>query len=353
MDTDGSKHSTKSVISALLGNTLVLFAKVIAFVLTGGLGAGSSAMLAEIGHSIGDVSSQAFLLLGIHRANKKPDETFALGYGKERYFWSLIAAVVVAFLGGAMLVQGINGLTAGHTPELTSMAITIFSFAALIEGITLTVAAKGVWKDKKHLSFKQYLRETTDPSGIAVLLEDFVAVLGVAIALGGIALTKITGNTLFDSGSSMLIGLLMLGMALFLVNMNRMLLIGRTHEDTEQDIREILQNHPEIERVHDLRAVVQGVNQVIVHTDIELREEAILKGINGGTKKRFDQIPLTNQELVNAVVTRVSTFIDELENKIRAKCPEVTKISIEVEQFPSPQESGNKSNHPPISAKTS
>jgi zinc transporter 9 len=319
-----------------MGNSIVLFAKAIAFLLTAGLGGASSAMLAEIGHSIGDVSSQAFLLLGIHRGKKKPDDKFALGYGKERYFWSLMAAVIVAFLGGAMLVHGIETLIDGHAPKLTPLAIGIFAIAAIIESITLIVAFKGIWKDKGKNSFRQYMKETTDPSGIAVLLEDFVAVVGVAIALGGIALTKLTGIPVFDAIASMAIGTLMFVMAAILMNTNRMFLIGRTHEDTKQDVAEIFRTNPKIERTHDIRAMVYGVNEVVVHADIELREERFLEDINGGTKTRFSQIPRTNEELVKAVVTRVSAFIDELEGQIRLKCPEVTKISIEVEQFKSP-----------------
>lgn len=333
---DDSKHSTRSVLSALAGNTLVLFTKLTAFLLTAGMGGASSAMLAEIGHSIGDVSSQGFLLLGIQRGKKKPDDKFALGYGKERYFWSLIAAVIVAFLGGAMLVHGIETLIDGHAPELTPIAIAIFSIAAIVESITFIIAFKGVWKDKGKHSFRQYIKETTDPSGIAVLLEDFVAVIGVAIALGGIALTKLTGSPIFDTASSMAIGMLMLAMAIFLVNMNRMFLIGRSHEDTKRDIAEIFRMNPKVERTHDIRAMVHGANEVVVQADIELREEEFLKDVDGGTKIRFSQIPRTNEELVGVIMARVSTLIDELEYQIRLKCPEVTKISIEVEQFKAP-----------------
>ena len=330
---DGS--SSKSVIAALCGNILVLIAKIIAFILTGGFGAGSSAIFAEIIHSIGDIKNQGFLLIGIKRDGKKADATFPFGYGKERYFWSTIAATIVCILGIVTIGKGVYELTQGNLPHLTPEALGTFGFAAVMEGIIFLIALHGIRKDKKKLSLRQYIKETTDLSGIAVLFEDFIAVISVGIALGGLTLTKFTENPVYDATASIIIGFLILIVGMLLVDMNRRFLVGRTHEDTKHDIEEIFQRHPKIEYTHDIRAVVQGFNQVIVEADVELREEEILKDINGGAKRKFEQIPRSDEDLVNEVMMRVSALIDELEQQIRLRCPEVIKITIEVEQFKS------------------
>lgn len=315
--------SRRSVMVALCGNTFVLIAKVCAFALTG-----SSAMLAEVVHSFGDVTGQGLLFLGIERGKKKADHHFAFGYGKERFFWSAMAAVLFAVLGAVTIREGISAFLSGHEPHFTIIAFALFSVAIVVETLSLVVALRAIGRSKKDTSWGAYFRDNTDPSGIAVLIEDIIAVVSILIASVGILLAAYTKNYFYDALASVLIGFLMIAAAIFLINLNRMFLTGRTHEDTWQDVMEVLRRHAAVERVHDLRAIIQGVGVVVVHAEVEFKEEAILGEVKNPSGN--------DREFGTAIIQHMSAVIDDVEAKIRKACPEVTRIDIEVEQYKAP-----------------
>lgn len=318
-DADDST-STRSVIAAIIGNTIITLAKFAAFLISG-----SGAMRAEAFHSLADAINQVCLFIGIRRSAKKADRFFPLGYGKERYRWNLISAISVGFLAILTLYRGIETLLQPHTINVDVLVWVVLALAGVIDGATLWIAWQGIQKDKKATPVGMYLRDLTDPTGLGVLLEDSAAVLGILIAAAGIGLTIITHNPIWDGIASILIALLIVTVALFLIETNSRLIIGRAHEDTEKDIKELLKNHPAVERFHNLYTTIVGAEQIVVMAEIEFREETMLARMG---KDRNGHIDTHTAELIVGIEHQLLT---ELEDAIRERCPEVTLIYIEPE----------------------
>ena len=205
--------SSTAVYAAIIGNSIVMIGKFIAFFFTG-----SAAMLSEGIHSFADVSNQCLLALGISRSQKTPDEMHPYGYVRERYIWALISAVGIFFLGcGVTVYHGISTLIDPNPVSDFTLAFVVLGFAFVVEAITLFVAISAVADEakKNKQSFLTYLKRGSDPTGVAVILEDSAAISGVIIASTGLLLTYYTGNTVFDSMATILIGLLLGLVAVF------------------------------------------------------------------------------------------------------------------------------------------
>lgn len=329
-DEDSSK---KSVVWALSGNSAVMLLKFIAFALTV-----SSAMLAEALHSLGDVVNQIALLLGITHGSKKPDRRHPYGYGRARFLWNCFAAAVVAFLAGVTLYKGIGTVFHGHVPDyiLSSESIFALTFAGfklsitplvitfailgaslVIEGKTLLVAKAAVWKQKGNSSLIKYIRETSDPTGVAVFLEDFVAELGVATAVIGIVATKyFSGNPVFDGIAAVAIAAMMFCTALLLLYLNGVLLLGRSHFEIEEKIQTWVMELPSVERIHRLHTEIRGPHVVSIALWVELKEEAIYEHVSNGAL--LGLIGKNPREIVDETYNRTARLTDEVRNHIKA-----------------------------------
>ena len=218
--------SKVAVYSAIIGNSLVMVAKFAAFFLTG-----SGSMLAEGIHSVADVGNQTLLAIGLRKSQRPPDRQHPFGYGREAFVWSLMSAVGIFFLGcGVTVAHGVHTLTSAEAHHITDTgtAIGVLIFALVVESGTLFFAVRAVWQEASHrgVGFVENVRTTDDPFAIAVLLEDTAAVTGVLVALGAIGLTAYTHQTWYDAAGSIAIGLLLGGVALFLISKNRDLLLG-------------------------------------------------------------------------------------------------------------------------------
>jgi cation diffusion facilitator family transporter len=266
-------ESTLTVLVALGANLAIAVLKLIAGLITG-----SAAMLAEAAHSVADTITEALLLTALRRSSRPADRTHPFGYGKERYFWSLIAAVSI-FVSGAVFAfyEGFSTIF-GEQEEQTSPIIgyIVLGLAFVLEGASWLRAVKQVRAEAKAegRSIGRYLRLIDDPTIKTVFFEDSAALVGIALAFGGIALHDVTGSALWDGLASVLIGVLLAGVAYLLGRTNLGLLIGRQADlEIVRGARELLASAPEVEVVVDLLTMVTGTDQVLLCARLDFMED--------------------------------------------------------------------------------
>jgi zinc transporter 9 len=316
-----AQGSKTSVIAAITGNIVVTISKFVVFAISG-----SSSMLAEAIHTLADVFNQVLLLIGIQRSRRRRSKLFAFGHGQERYFWNLVSACGVFFIGsGVTVYHGVQSLFEAHRPENDIWTLVVLGAALLIEGSVLTVALRAVFRQKGDCPLLAFIRATPDPTLIAVVLEDSAAVIGLLIAGAGIGLTELTGNPTFDAAGSILVGVLLGLVAIFLANQNRKLLIDQSSPSTETIVRGLLDGHPAVREIRDLRTVIFAPEQVLLLAEVEWEGDSI--DVDGAAGEPLEEAA------VRTVIRRVGEITDEIEDAIRAAAPEVKDIYLEVEQF--------------------
>ncbi|ETW02695.1 hypothetical protein, variant 6 [Aphanomyces invadans] len=220
--------SQDMVFRAMAGNTLITALKLMAYLKTG-----SSAMLSEAIHSLVDTGNQGLLILGLRQASFQPDKKHQYGYGRAAYFWSLISALGIFWLGaGATVTHGIQTLLNPPTPDelvLSWEVWTVLGMSFCIDGYVLQRCLGELMQTKpKGVSLYQHIKDIKDPFMLAVVLEDSAACTGVFIALAGIGASYVTGNPVWDSAASIGIGCLLGGVAVSLIRMNQRFLLGQS-----------------------------------------------------------------------------------------------------------------------------
>ncbi|MCU7808689.1 MAG: cation diffusion facilitator family transporter, partial [Candidatus Thiodiazotropha sp. (ex Semelilucina semeliformis)] len=216
--------SKKVIFAALIGNALISITKFIAAFLTG-----SSAMLSEGIHSIVDTGNQGLLLYGIARAKRPADENFPFGHGKEIYFWSFIVAILIFALGGGISIyEGIKHISHPEPIENPLINYIVLGLAMVFEGAAWLFAFREFSRAKGKWGYVEAIQRAKDPSIFVVLFEDSAAMLGLMVAFAGVALTQLTGNLLFDGLASVIIGLILVGTAIWLAYETKGLLIGES-----------------------------------------------------------------------------------------------------------------------------
>lgn len=268
----GQEHeSTLTVVVALLANLGIAIAKGIA----GGL-SGSAAMLSEAAHSLADTTNQGLLLIAVHRSSRAADEKHPFGYGRERYFWSLLAAVGI-FVGGgvfAIMQGGRELLDPGGEHGHYTLTYAVLAIAFLLEGTSFTQALRQLRKDARRTgrSLSDQLWHTTDPATTTVFFEDSAALTGLVIAGLGVGLHQATGHHQWDSIASISIGLLLTVVAFLLGKENRSLIVGEAADPRlQRAISELLSSYDEVTSVDELMTMVTGRGEVFVaaHLDLE------------------------------------------------------------------------------------
>ena len=259
------------MLVALGANLLVAVAKG-----AGGVLSGSSALLSEAAHSVADCLNEIFLLLSLNKAERPADRTHPFGYGKERFFWSLLAAVGIFVSGaGYSAYQGISELTSPPRPtELREFVIVYVVLAAslLLEGWSLRTAVGQVREQAGEAgrSPATFLRRSPDPSVKTVASEDAAAVVGIVLAAAGTALHQLTGNQLWDGLASLAIAVLLAGVAVVLGKDSKDLLIG---ESADPAVRltaySVLDRRPEITGISELLTMQLGPNSVLVAAHVQ------------------------------------------------------------------------------------
>ncbi len=265
----GEGESSLTVLLALAANVGVGILK-----LAAGLISGSSALLSEAAHSAGDSTTEVLLLVAQKRSQRPADRSHPFGYGKERYFWSLIAAVAI-FVSGAMFsfYEGVETML-GHGGEGGTLWVNypVIAIAAILEGISLRQAAKQMRQEtvRARRTLRSYVRTPRDPTVNSVLLEDSAAIVGLAIAAAGVGLHQATGSPFWDGLASVLIGLLLLTVTLTLSRACEGLLIGKQADPRLlRAIEGWLEEQDEVDDVVDVLTMLVGSESVLLCTRVD------------------------------------------------------------------------------------
>ena len=261
-----------SVIAALGANILVAISKFIGYAISG-----SAAMLNESIHSIVDCSNQILLLFGDKRASRGQSELHQFGEGRAKYFFSTIVAMMLFFGGGALgVMEAFEKLThPSHEVGNPLIVIIILLFGLAIEGSSLRIAMKEIHElNTEKLSTLKFLRESRHSEILIIFTEDFCAVIGLILALLGTILTMVTGIAEFDAISGMLIGLLLMGAAIFLAKEFYSLIIGESV--TASDLLKIKKafERPEVSHLIDVKTVHLGPTEILVAAKIDIFESS-------------------------------------------------------------------------------
>jgi cation diffusion facilitator family transporter len=262
-----AEGSTRAILAALLANAGIAVAKFVGFLITG-----SSSMLAEAVHSVADTSNQGLLLLGQRQSRKEADPLHQFGYGRSRYFYSFVVALVLFTLGSVFaLYEGYHKIS--HPAELTSpiVAIVILVVAIGLEGYSFRTAVKESRPLKRSGSWWRFIRTSRNPELPVVLLEDSGALVGLVFALIGVGLTVLTGNAVWDGIGTVGIGLLLGVIAVVLMVEMHSLLIGEAATGEEDlAIRAALEQTDNIDRVIHLRTQYLSPEELLVGAKIAL-----------------------------------------------------------------------------------
>ncbi|MFF4322178.1 cation diffusion facilitator family transporter [Streptomyces sp. NPDC001568] len=266
-------ESVATVAVATVTNLGIAAAKAVAGVL-----GGSSAMLSEAAHSVADTVTEVLLLTALKRSARPADEAHPLGYGPERYIWALLASIAT-FAGGAVFAvyDGIHTLVHGEDPGNPTLSYVVLAVAAVLEGWSLLVAWRQVRgeADRMRAPLGLYVKHTPDTAVKAVLLENAAALIGLALAAGGLLGAQLMGSGVYDGVASLLIGLLLVWVAWELGRSNAQYLIGRPLPAAMRDeVREELLSVLHIEAVLELTTLVQGPDEVLIAAKVDFHDLA-------------------------------------------------------------------------------
>jgi cation diffusion facilitator family transporter len=295
--------SRRTVIIALMANATIAVAKAI-----GGLLSGSAGMLAEAGHSIADTTNQAFLLVSINLSEREPTAERPFGHGQERFLWTFMAAVGMFLAGAAFAIGfGVYELLAGlGETSMYGVSYAVLGISALAEGASWARAYRQTRHEAREADkpLLEQVRTSRDPNVKMVLFEDTAALLGVAIAAAGVALNQLTGSVYFDPSASVLIGLLLVSVALWMGRDAKHLLVGSAARPEERDeIERTIERHKAVEEVEQLLTLVLGPNALLVAARIDFRDD-----VDAG---------------------RVEQAASEIDRALRDAVPDVTEVFLD------------------------
>jgi cation diffusion facilitator family transporter len=266
-----SDESLGSVFAALAANTAIAAAKGTAAALTG-----SPALLAETLHTVADAGNEVLLYVAIRRSRQPADTSHPFGYGPERYYWALLAAIGMFLVGGAVSIwDGIRALV--HPPELEAfwVGVAVLVVAIVFDSLSRVVAVRQlrVQAQRRGLSVRELLRESPDPTVVTIYLEDTIDVLGAVLALIALVLHRVTGSGIPDALASIVIGSLLCFIASRLTGRNRQLLTNQSVPGRYvAALRDRLEREDEIHAVMRLEAVYLGPGEVLVAADVAMAD---------------------------------------------------------------------------------
>jgi cation diffusion facilitator family transporter len=298
-------ESRKAVYAALLGNILVAVTKFVAAILSG-----SSSMMSEGMHSLVDTGNQALLLYGYRRSSQQPDATHPLGYGRELYFWSFMVAVLLFTAGaGASVYQGIQHIRHPRPIEYVTLNYVVLALSFLFEATSWWVAF-GIFRRRKGTrSYWRAVRDSKDPPAFMVLFEDTAALIGIAIAAGGIFLADRTGIAEFDAAASLLIGAVLAVAALLVARESKGLLIGeRASERIVGSIAELARSETGVEGATGIFTIHLAPEQIVAALNLEFVDD------------------LRTPQIERSVLS--------LERRVREKHPEVIALFVKPKAAP-------------------
>ncbi len=329
-------HGKKSVTFALLGNIFVTLIKSVVFGITG-----SASMFAESVHSFADTLNQSLLLIGINRAKKPADKERGYGYGIERFFWSLISACGILFIGaGITIYHSIESLL--HRTEIAgenfhTFSIIVLVIALVVESITLWIAFKELKGNKK---FSKKIFNDADPVVLAIVYEDSAAVLGVIIALLAQLATSITGNATYDAMGGIFVGLVLGFLAVVLIIKNHRYIVGKPLDnEIKEEIIEFMTNDACVEKVTDFKSEAIDVGKYRIYATVEwngsplyheMYEAGDLKEEWNEVKEDFQEFAKLMFKMTDRIPRLVGDRIDTIEKKIIERFPQISYVDIEI-----------------------
>ena len=295
-----NNHGTGHIIQSLIVNLIIAACKSVAAVMTH-----SGAMLAEAIHSFADCANQALLYMGVKQAERPADAKHPLGYGRSVYFWSFMVALLLFSVGGMFSIyEGIHKYTHPEAIENIAWGVGILVFSIILEGYATYSNVVEMNKRRGSVSFFKYVRQTKDSDLVVIFGENSAAVLGLILALSFMVASYYTNDGRYDAIGSFLIGVVLIGVAIFLSVEVKSLLIGESADPIiEKTAKEVASNHPNIKKLINCVTMQQGPGEVLVC--VKIKCEPDLTALN------------------------VSTLINEFEAALRAKCPEVKWLYVE------------------------
>jgi zinc transporter 9 len=294
-------------------------------------------MLAEGIHSVADTANQALLWLGIKRSERPADDTHPYGYGAERYVWALISAMGIFFLGcGVTVYHGVEQVLHPTKTEVSWIDWTVLGISVVVEGGVLLMAIKEANGKREGRSWREFIRTSSDPTLIAVLFEDSVAVGGVFIAAAGIGLSRLTGIPWFDGLASILIGLLLGVLALVLAMKNKTLLVGQSAApEIENRIRQVLQASPAVGKLIKLRTKVMATGMHRVDVQVDFEAQSLVERLRDDILAAREQVKTDegllefSREFGDKLIEELADEVDRIEAKIRDEVPTAQLIDVE------------------------
>lgn len=290
MSAEGSR---RAIFAALAANAGIAAAKFVGFLVTN-----SSSMLAEAVHSVADTSNQGLLLIGQRRSEHAPDAVHQFGYGRARYFYAFVVALVISTLGSLFaIVEGIDKLRNPHELSNPLVAVIILVVAIGLESYSFATARRESKPLKGDAGWWRFIRTSRSPELPIVLLEDSGALVGLVFALAGVGLSLATGDPIWDAVGTLGIGVLLGVIAVVLIIEMQSLLIGEgLTESDQQAILNALTDGERIERVIHLRTQYLGPEDVLVAAKIAIAPgttaEGITAAIDGAEARVRAQVPI-------------------------------------------------------------
>jgi cation diffusion facilitator family transporter len=272
--------STKAIFYALGANGGIAAAKFAAALFTG-----SGAMLAEAIHSLADCTNQLFLLRGMKESKKPADESHPMGYGRVVYFWAMMVALLLFFLGGAFSVmEGIRHLSHPELLSNVTVALLVLGISVVLEAFSLHGAMREIRKVSGGKPFFRWFRETRQSELMVIAGEDIAALAGLSFAFIAVLMTVITGNPAWDACGSIAVGLLLMVVAIFIIHEVKAMITGESAApEVHAAIKAHIEAQPDVERVINLITLQWG-EQLMVAVQARMQPQvsdvALVEAIN-------------------------------------------------------------------------
>jgi cation diffusion facilitator family transporter len=271
---------TKAIIAAFLANTGIAITKFIAWFFSG-----SASMLAEAVHSVADAGNQLLLIFGGRQAKKAADREHPFGYGRERYVYAFVVAIILFSVGGVFSIyEGIDKLQHPHELDHWWLPLLVLSIAIVLESFSLRTAVRESNHVRGQQSWVQFVRHAKAPELPVVLLEDIAALLGLVFAFIGVGLTVLTGNPLFDAIGTLFIGTLLIVVAIVLGIETKSLLVGEGATDADvESIEKAILAGPEADRIIHMKTLYLGPDELLVAAKVGFHADQRLHEISTAT----------------------------------------------------------------------
>ena len=275
-----TEGSTRAILYALCANGGIAVCKFVAALYTG-----SNTMLAEAIHSLADCTNQIFLLFGMREAKRPPNQSHPMGYARVVYFWAMMVALLLFFMGGAFsLMEGIAHINNPEPLKNVGVAMLVLGIAVVLEAFSLAAALREIRKIAQGKSFYRWFRETRQSELMIVAGEDIAALLGLVIAFAAVVLTVVTGNPMWDAVGSICVGLLLMVIALFITREVKAMITGESAApEKHAAIKAHIESHDDVECVINLITLQWG-GQLMVAVQAKMRpqpsDRALIDAIN-------------------------------------------------------------------------